>query len=538
MSEPSDPFGPNPDAQPANNTQQSSSKEKKQNPHKLLQKAICDPKLGADFFLDESGTPYITVPIGGYRETWPVRSQECESWLTELFFAVTDSMIDRSTLATAVNFLVARATWARGYLKVYVRVGEDLEGTTYLDLGGPTWDAIRLSPGKWEIVEQVDVKFRRPQGMKWIPSPDPAAGLAGLEALRPFLNVTDEDGWLAILAWMTHAFLARGPYAVLLITGQPGSAKTTASRILRALIDPSDAQVRSAPRDERDFVISASNNWLVAMDNLSHLSEWMSDALCRLASGGGFSTRRLYTNDEETRFNVCRPVLLNSIADIATRSDLLERLLTLELRPIEPQDRRREQDLWPAFWQVQPRILGALLTLTAQALALEGSFTLDESPRMIDFCHWGEAVVRVLGYEPGRFFQILQANAQNALDVALDASPVYTNLERYLQSRECNGSFVGYAAELMAGLNGIASPAEAHHPCWPKGANKLSENLRRLAGNLKAAGIEYRQLKKTNKGRRLALWFAHKAPPQEVVAEGLEPAIPTVCLAEKPGLAG
>ena len=60
-------------------------------------------------------------------------------------------------------------------------------------------------------------------------------------------------------------------------------------------------------------MIAATNGWVVALDNLSHLSTWLSDALCRLATGGGFSTRELYTHDEEKLFDAQRPVILNGI---------------------------------------------------------------------------------------------------------------------------------------------------------------------------------------------------------------------------------
>jgi hypothetical protein len=50
----------------------------------------------------------------------------------------------------------------------------------------------------------------------------------------------------------------------------------------------------------------------VALDNLSDIKPWLSDCLCRLSTGGGFSTRTLFENDEETIFNATRPVILNT----------------------------------------------------------------------------------------------------------------------------------------------------------------------------------------------------------------------------------
>ena len=94
---------------------------------------------------------------------------------------------------------------------------------------------------------------------------------------------------------------ARGPCPLLAISGEQGSAKTVLSKILKALIDPSAAPVRALPREERELMIAANNGYLLAFDNLSGLPAWLSDALCRLASGGIFAVRQLYTDDEVDR---------------------------------------------------------------------------------------------------------------------------------------------------------------------------------------------------------------------------------------------
>ena len=104
---------------------------------------------------------------------------------------------------------------------------------------------------------------------------------------------------------------------------------------LRALVDPSGAPLRSEPKEPRDLMIAASNGEVLAFDNLSHVPAWLSDALCRLSTGGGFATRELYTDNEEVIFDAMRPVILTGIEDLATRSDLLDRSVLLTL-PNDP----------------------------------------------------------------------------------------------------------------------------------------------------------------------------------------------------------
>jgi hypothetical protein len=136
-----------------------------------------------------------------------------------------------------------------------------------------------------------------PQGMLALPHPV-IGGNVG--ALRRFVNLKDDEDWLLLLAWLVQAFRPTGPYPVLILLGEQGSAKTTLARIFKAITDPSTTPVRSVPRGEHDLVIAANNSWVVALDNLSGLAPWLSDALCRLSTGGGFGTRTLYENDEET----------------------------------------------------------------------------------------------------------------------------------------------------------------------------------------------------------------------------------------------
>lgn len=136
--------------------------------------------------------------------------------------------------------------------------------------------------------------------------PTPVAG-DSVNALRPFVNVADINEFRLLLAWLVTVLRPRGPYPILMLQGEQGSAKSTTARVLRSLVDPSTTPTRSAPRDERDFMIAAKNAWVIAFDNLSGLPAWMSDALCRLATGGSFATRMLYSNDEEIVFNAMRP---------------------------------------------------------------------------------------------------------------------------------------------------------------------------------------------------------------------------------------
>ena len=221
---------------------------------------------------------------------------------------------------------------------VHIRVG-GLDGRLYLDLGDETWRAVEIDTTGWRVIDNPPVRFRRAAGMK--PMPMPVRG-GSVETLRSFLNVQSDADFVLVVAWALAVLRNRGPYPVIVLSGEQGSAKSTFSAILRALLDPNTAPLRALPREDRDLFIAASNGHVLAFDNVSGLPAWISDTLCRLATGGGFAVRQLYTDQDEVLFDAARPVILNGIEDIVTRPDLADRAVFLTLEPI-PEERRRPE---------------------------------------------------------------------------------------------------------------------------------------------------------------------------------------------------
>jgi hypothetical protein len=160
-----------------------------------------------------------------------------------------------------------------------------------------------------------------------------------IERLRGFVNVASDDDFKLIVSWLVAALHPGIPFPILIINGPQGAGKSMLCKMLRSLIDPDIALVCSPPRNERDLVLAAANTMISAYDNLSGVDGFLPDALCRLASGGGFRTRSLHTNREETVFFVQRPVLLNGIPALTDAADLADRAIVVNLvsrRSAEP----------------------------------------------------------------------------------------------------------------------------------------------------------------------------------------------------------
>ena len=452
----------------------------------------------AELWRDPEHNSWTTIPVEGHREHWQLRGVSFKRWVSQQFYLAESRTPAAQALQDALGVLEGEAIFSGPEHRVHTRVAEH-NGIIYLDLANQTWEVVEITPAGWQVVSNLPVKFRRSRGM--LPLPHPVAG-GSIEELRPFVNVSSDAessnaDWFLVLSWIVAALRGVGPFPVLTIHGEQGSAKSTTERVFRMLVDPNVAPLRAEPRDGRDLMIAATNSWVMALDNLSHLPAWISDALCRLATGGGFATRELYTDADEVLFNGQRPVILNGIEELTARGDLLDRSIVLHLPPIPEGQRRPEAKFWVEFEKARPRILGALLDGVSHGLANVGQVSLDQLPRMADFAVWTCAVAPALGFTQEEFLDAYTRNRTNAHSQTLEASSVYGPLTALLMAKDWEGT----ATALLGELEILVDEKTRRLKGWPSNGRALSNALRRLAPNLRAIGIEVSHA--TPHGKRL-----------------------------------
>jgi len=428
----------------------------------------------ARLFHASDGTGFADLIIDGHRETWPLRSKRFQGWLRQQYYERTWDAPSPAALNAALNALEAQAQFDGPQHKVSVRLAEQ-DGLIYLDLADEFWRCVEIGANGWRIAEDRPVRFRRSAGMQ--PLPLPLRG-GSIEALAPFVNLTSDKNFVLVVAWLLGALRGGGPYPVLAIAGEQGSAKTVLSKFVRALIDPSVAPVRALPRNERELFIAASHSHVLAFDNLSGLPPWLSDTLCRLTSGGAFSARRLFTDQDEIFFAAARPIILNGIEDVITRPDLADRAILLMLAPIAERQRRPEHALWREFELARPYILGALLDAVAHGLHMLPQVRLQRLPRMADFALWATACESA--YRPaGTFEAAYSNNRHDAIENIVDAEPVAAYVREIMADRT---QWTGSASDLLQ--------ASTNRSGGPKSARVLAGRLRRAQTFLRTLGIE------------------------------------------------
>jgi hypothetical protein len=485
---------------------------------------LIDLAQAAELFHAPDGVGFADIDINGHRETWAIRGKAFRRWLARRFFEATQGAPNSEALQSALNVIEAKAHFDAPERMVHIRVG-GLNGRLYLDLCDATWRAVEIDTAGWRVMYNPPVRFRRAAGMQ--PLPVPVSG-GSVATLRSFLNVQSDADFVLVVAWALAVLRNRGPYPVIVLSGEQGSAKSTFSAILRALLDPNTAPLRALPREDRDLFIAATNGHVLAFDNVSGLPAWISDTLCRLATGGGFAVRQLYTDQDEVLFDAARPVILNSIEDIVTRPDLADRAVFLTLEPIPEQRRRPEAELWTAFKAERPRILGALLDAVVEGLKRLAETRLAKLPRMADFALWATACETAL-WSAGTFWSAYCGNLDEAVEGVIEADPVATAVRTFMATRTV---WTGKASDLLGALTEVVGERAAKAKTWPDSPRALAGRLRRAATFLRKIGVEIAFQKEKSRARTRTITITTMQPSAASEKPGAEPSAPSASSAD------
>jgi hypothetical protein len=425
---------------------------------------------------------YATIEFGDHVENHRIRGRGFRKWLTRTLSRANGKPLTRNSIDQVVDELDAEAQLGP-VLQPAIRVAE-YEGAIYLDIGDDKWRAIRIDASGFGIDGRPPVKFLRNPGM--LPLPVPVPGEIG--ELRSFINIASDNDFKLYVGALVGALVPGSPHVILMISGEQGSAKTTACNIFRSFVDPNIASVRSIPATERDLFISANNVWLLVFDNVSYIKSEISDALCRISSGGSFVTRRLYADDEEMLLSVRRPVLANGIPKLSERPDLLDRAILLTLPSINAERRLSESQFKKDFEAAAPCIMGALCAAISSVLRNRQKVELETAPRMADFTRIVTAAEEGLGWEPGSFLAAYQENLEAAMSDLAAQSPVVQAVSMALDKRD--DEIKEPATQLLQTLTSCITEQQARDRGWPKQPNQLARALGRLAPVMRAMSIE------------------------------------------------
>jgi len=441
---------------------------------------------GVQFFNDGKDG-FARVEVNGHHECWIVTSDRFKQILLGRYYAAHRALPGKEAMQDVINLCAFRAMQGP-VQQVFSRIGHvgnaDGERSVYIDLANENWQAVEITANGWRVVNEPPVYFRRPGGM--LPLPTPETG-GSLDELRPLINASNDATWILICSWLAAVFQPEGAQPILLLLGGQGSAKSTTATLLRKLTDPNVVPLSGPPESARDFAITCVNCGVVAFDNLSGVRPWLSDAMCRVASGAGFRTRSLYKDAEEQVMLLRKPLLLNGI-DSVERNDLIDRCLGLTLERITEATRRTEREIYEAFDKAHSRILGALLSVVSAGLKNLATTKLPSAPRMVDFAHWIVACEGALPWEAGKFLRVYSENRKEASQDSVEDDPFALAVAGFAQAFRGGTSWCGTAQRLLEALS-TGDDYRTRGDRWPRDAAAVGRWLRRAEPALRALGV-------------------------------------------------
>ena len=524
--------------------------EKKQQQQKQQQQDQGEPSLAQilvelvlekciKLLKDEFNVPHIIVMINNYYHTLPIDSIKFERFLRRLYSETYDGKIAYTeSIKGAISQLEAIADCNGETIPLHLRVAwgnPDTTDSIYYDLSDDKNRVVKITKDGWRIEEnQIEVLFRKYNHLK--PQVEPITyqdardgkdskmfdEFISLFNLKSNKENTIEDIKLLLKCYVISLFIPEIQKPIKALHREQGGAKSTFQELVKMLVDPSIITTLTFPRDSNEFIQQLSHNYIAYYDNISTIPDWISDLFCRAVTGNSASKRGLYTNDDDFYYNFKRIIGINGIDLAATKADLLDRSIIIELERIDKKNRKKIKKIWEKFNQLKPYVLKYIFDILAKVLRYKEEHGEIEFPdgqnRLADWEEYCEIISRCMDNPDWEFQRVYQDNIGVQIDEAIESSPLsqavleFMNEEIIIGTDEATGNdikniredWTGTPTELHTELESIATGKlnlnVSRNRLWPKSASHLTRRVNGIKSNLREKGIEITLGK--NQGKR------------------------------------
>lgn len=435
---------------------------------------------------------YVTIQIR--ENNVNVKSERFKKWIVSQFYNIESKIPTNDNIAKIILLLESRAMNEVNEVLVERRCAT-VDNCIYYDLKDDSCNVVKVSRDGWEIIKDPPVIFARTKTMYRQVTPERNGNL---DILDKWFRYKDENHLILQKVILVASLIPNIARPIQVLHGEKGSSKTSTMKLVRDIIDPAIVPVVSIPKTTDDLAVYISKNYVPCFDNIDTISNQVSDLLCIAVTGGGHTKRKLYTDDEEQVMFFQRFIVLNGINVVATRPDLLDRCILLELERIPPNERKEEKVLREEFEKDKPIILGAIFETLSKAMSIYDQVELNNLGRMADFTRWGYAIAEVLGIGGDKFLEAYLNNQNNANIEALESHPVGFAMYNFMEDKTVwSGSPTKLLSELeiVAGFEKI----DTTNSNWAKTPNVLSRRLNEIKSNLLDLGIEFERSKGKNR---------------------------------------
>lgn len=209
-------------------------------------------------------------------------------------------------------------------------------------------------------------------------------------------------------------FVAKIDHPIINIVQGQGRGKTTIADRIKGVIDPlsSHRNVMQKPSDVDDLILSLYHNQCLIIDNVSYLSDKMSDVLSGAVSGAGIPRRALYTDSDIINIPVRPTVIITGVNDNVRLSDLNARTVSIGIK-FSPDQHLTEHHLALEFENDLPELLGTVFDVLCDYLKYRDKIPLLDGYRLNDYYIICVIVARLLGVESNTIDAILHEEGED-----------------------------------------------------------------------------------------------------------------------------
>lgn len=452
---------------------------------------------GMEFFHDTLKVAYVAIPFATHKEIYPVDSKNFNMILSKLYYETYSKVLKKDVVEQVKSVLSAKALFDNtSSVELSTRVAK-VDDNIYYSLSNPLWQAVKINSNGWSIENNPPSIFTRYAHTKSqvIPSHN-----GDIYKILEYVNIS-EDYQLLFLCWLVSCFLPNIQHPIPIFHGEKGAAKSTVCKLLKAVIDPSELEVLALPKNSDALIVNFSKHWFLPFDNVSSITQDMSDTLCRAVTGDGVQKRKLFSDNDDCIYHFQRCIAINGISIVANKPDLLDRSILVELSRISKENRKELCVIQENFKRDLPVILGGIFDVLSKAISIEPNIDLKELPRMADFARWGYTIGEAIGNRGEEFINQYNTNIdrQNLEVVSAD---IVANMMIQLLSdkREWNGTVGQLHTELIKLAESKKLNTRGNN--FPQQPNVLSRRLNNLRSNLSSVGITF-ETNVTSKGTNI-----------------------------------
>lgn len=437
------------------------------------------------FYHDRAENPYVCVTKDGTTQYMEVYGNDYKKFVRYMYYTRYQKAVPKDALQRVLDTLAVKAQIEGKEITPAHRCAYH-DGKIYYYLADREQTVICIDENGYRVIAESPVPFIKKQNMSEQVLPKRAKDTLKKMGMKYWQFATADD---RILHWilLISRFIAEGSQPLVYYFGDRGSAKSTSMRLDKMIVDPSEIDIKALPKSISDAVAAVSNQYMVSFDNVSRISDELSDIFCIVATHGYYSKKMLYSNNQEFAIKLNARVSFSGITNLSTKPDLIDRMVCLKLNRIDSSNRRTEEEIMKEFQTDLPYILDKIFRILSKAIPIYNDLKLERLPRMADFAKWGYAIAEALGYGGERFLRIYENNQADLLENLVSEDSLITVL---IEAMKKHNYFKGTVTELLVSLTNMAEKMEIDTRVgWARDASSLSRKLYENQSVLSMFGI-------------------------------------------------